>query len=333
MTITPSTHAAVKNGMRARILKLLDKEGLLTTDEIAQQLGQTVKQIRDNSNQARKEGLIESRIDDVTQRLGYKITPAGREWVKGLTALNQMPAATHKENLTVADEESTDEAPAIADKPAVEAPEPEAMFPKLTSGTSEESSEVDAYETAAWETQTSQRCGETCDCEGKKRALDLAHQTIELLRAECDEAKEEAYRQENLAMRKHADCEDAMREAYRQQGLVLQIKADLDILRSKRDDGTHEAERLRQQDMQIQDEPFSTVDLHARTEATSAPEEDRDLYVVFGASMPVPEIAGPTLENAQQQCISLAFDSGCDLTLYRLVPVGQTRTSVTFVSQ
>lgn len=62
-------------------------------------------------------------------------------------------------------------------------------------------------------------------------------------------------------------------------------------------------------------------------------EEDRDLYVVFGASMPVPEIAGPTLENAQQQCISLAFDSGCDLTLYRLVPVGQTRTSVTFVSQ
>ncbi len=63
------------------------------------------------------------------------------------------------------------------------------------------------------------------------------------------------------------------------------------------------------------------------------PEEDRDLYVVFGAAMPVPEIAGPTLENAQQQCISLAFDSGCDLTLYRLVPVGQTRTSVTFVSQ
>lgn len=220
MTITPSTHAAVKNGMRARILKLLDKEGLLTTDEIAQQLGQTVKQIRDNSNQARKEGLIESRIDDVTQRLGYKITPEGREWVMGLTALNQMPAATHKENLTVADEEFTDEAPSISDAPAIEASEQEAMFPNSISGTSEESSAV---------------------------ADDLAPDEAPAI---ADEA-----------------------------------------------------------------------------------EEDRDLYVVFGASMPVPEIAGPTLENAQQQCISLAFDSGCDLTLYRLVPVGQTRTSVTFVSQ
>ncbi len=39
------------------------------------------------------------------------------------------------------------------------------------------------------------------------------------------------------------------------------------------------------------------------------------------------------LENAQQQCISLAFDSGTDLTLYRLVTLRQTRTSVTFVSQ
>ena len=116
--------------------------------------------------------------------------------------------------------EATDEAPAIADEPAVEAPEPEAMFPKSISGTSEESSPV---------------------------ADDLAP-----------------------------------------------------------------------------DEAPAIAD---------APTEDRDLYVVFGAAMPVPEIAGPTLENAQQQCISLAFDSGCDLTLYRLVPVGQTRTSVTFVSQ
>ncbi len=64
-----------------------------------------------------------------------------------------------------------------------------------------------------------------------------------------------------------------------------------------------------------------------------APEEVRDFYVVFGAAMPVPEIAGPSLEDAQKQCISMAFDSCCDLTLYRLVPVGNTRTSVTFVSQ
>ncbi len=226
-----SPNPASPNGTRARILILLTKNGPMTTAEIAEALGLTPKQVRDNSNQARHENLIASGRDDVTGTLAYSITPAGRDWVKALlslgkplaqdmTMLPKAGAGTSEETSAVAADEAPDEAPAIADAPAVEAPEPEAMFPKSISGTSEESSPV---------------------------ADDLAPDEAPAI---ADEA-----------------------------------------------------------------------------------EEDRDLYVVFGASMPVPEIAGPTLENAQQQCISLAFDSGCDLTLYRLVPVGQTRTSVTFVSQ
>jgi len=185
-----SPNPASPNGTRARILILLTKNGPMTTAEIAEALGLTPKQVRDNSNQARHENLIASGRDDVTGTLAYSITPAGRDWVKALLSLGKQLA----QDMT--------------------------MLPKAGAGTSEETSPV---------------------------ADDLA-----------------------------------------------------------------------------QDEAPAIAD-----EA----EEDRDLYVVFGASMPVPEIAGPTLENAQQQCISLAFDSGCDLTLYRLVPVGQTRTSVTFVSQ
>ena len=44
-----------------------------------------------------------------------------------------------------------------------------------------------------------------------------------------------------------------------------------------------------------------------------------------------PELAGPTLSDAQQQAISLAYDCGADLQLYRLVPVGRTTTTVVFV--
>ena len=183
-----SPNPASPNGTRARILILLTKNGPMTTAEIAEALGLTPKQVRDNSNQARHEGLIASGRDDVTGTLAYSITPAGRDWVKALLSLGK-PLA---KDMT--------------------------MLPKADFGTSEESSAV----------------------------ADLA---------------------------------------------------------------PNEAPAI-----------------------ADAPEEDWDLYVVFGAAMPAPEIAGPTLENAQQQCISMAFDSGCDLTLYRLVPVGQTRTSVTFVS-
>ena len=213
MSITPNP--ASPNGTRARILTLLVKEGPLTTSEIAEHLGITAKQVRDNSNQARHEKLIQSGQDCVTGMLAYSITPSGREWVKSLRSIQSQsdePGKDPQKEIDEADEIVTpaDPVTAIDSKPETES----------TPGTSDESSAV---------------------------AVDV-----------------------------------------------------------------------------VPDESPEIAD---------ATEEDRDLYVVFGASMPVPEIAGPTLEDAQQQCISMAFDSGCDLTLYRLVPVGQTRTSVAFISQ
>lgn len=67
--------------------------------------------------------------------------------------------------------------------------------------------------------------------------------------------------------------------------------------------------------------------------AAPAPIEGADLslYAIFGATLANPEIAGPTLSDAQRQTISLAYDTGADLTLYRLVPIGETKTAVTFV--
>ena len=213
MSIKPNP--ALPHGTRAKILTLLAKEGPLTTSEIAEHLGITAKQVRDNSNQARHEKLIQSGQDCVTGMLAYSITPSGREWVKSLRSIQSQsdePGKDPQKEIDEADEIVTpaDPVTAIDSKPE----------PESNPGTSEEFSPV---------------------------AVDV-----------------------------------------------------------------------------VPDESPAIAD------ATAV---DRDLYVVFGASMPVPEIAGPTLDDAQQQCISMAFDSGCDLTLYRLVPVGQTRTSVTFVSQ
>ena len=50
-----SQNPASPNGTRARILILLTKNGPMTTAEIAEALGLTPKQVRDNSNQARYE--------------------------------------------------------------------------------------------------------------------------------------------------------------------------------------------------------------------------------------------------------------------------------------
>lgn len=61
------------------------------------------------------------------------------------------------------------------------------------------------------------------------------------------------------------------------------------------------------------------------------PDPEGPLYAIFGASLSNPELAGPTLSDAQQQAISLAYDCGADLQLYRLVPVGRTTTTVVFV--
>ncbi len=219
-----TTSKSSNNGARAKILRALLKQGMLTTKEISDETGLTSRQVIDNAHQARVAGLCKSGRDDVTRLMGYQITDAGRKWLE----TNTKPA-----------HETAIDSPATAEESSfVVAEKAPAIAPSATD----------------------------------KESLIVA-EPIEI-------------------------------------------------------DG-NDSERV-----PLDEQPESArPTIQAAAEEPSAAAEDRDLYVVFGASMPVPEIAGPTLENAQQQCISLAFDSGTDLTLYRLVPVGQTRTSVTFVSQ
>ena len=103
-----SPNPASPNGTRARILILLTKNGPMTTAEIAEALGLTPKQVRDNSNQARHEDLIASGRDDVTGTLAYSITPAGRDWVKALLSLGK-PLAQDMTMLPKADSGTFDE--------------------------------------------------------------------------------------------------------------------------------------------------------------------------------------------------------------------------------
>ena len=103
-----SPNPASPNGTRARILILLTKNGPMTTAEIAEALGLTPKQVRDNSNQARHENLIASGRDDVTGKLAYSITPAGRDWVKALLSLGK-PLAQDMTMLPKADSGTFDE--------------------------------------------------------------------------------------------------------------------------------------------------------------------------------------------------------------------------------
>ncbi|MBK8113580.1 MAG: winged helix-turn-helix transcriptional regulator [Candidatus Accumulibacter sp.] len=109
-----SPNPASPNGTRARILILLTKNGPMTTAEIAEALGLTPKQVRDNSNQARHENLIASGRDDVTGTLAYSITPAGRDWVKALLSLGK-PLAQDMTMLPKADSGTSEEASPDAD--------------------------------------------------------------------------------------------------------------------------------------------------------------------------------------------------------------------------
>lgn len=206
-----TTSKSINNGARAKILRALANNGMLTTNEISNETGLTQRQVIDNTSQARTAGLIKSGRDDITKLMGYQITDAGRKWLE----TNAKTPAVVQDSLTT--------------------PEP------VEIATAEESSVV----------------ADPIEIDGNDSEWVPLDEQPEITRP------------------------------------IIQ----------------------------------------AATEEPSVAAEDRDLYVVFGASLPVPEIAGPTLADAQQQCISLAFDSGTDLTLYRLVPVGQTRTSVTFVTQ
>lgn len=67
------------NGARAKIMRALIAEGMLTTAELATNTGLRPDQARDNAVQARKDGLVTSERDDVTGLVAYKITAKGRE--------------------------------------------------------------------------------------------------------------------------------------------------------------------------------------------------------------------------------------------------------------
>ena len=88
------------------------------------------------------------------------------------------------------------------------------------------------------------------------------------------------------------------------------------------------------------EEAIELVSIDPPEQDSSAPEpvetiepipDEGPLYAIYGSAMAYPELAGPTLSDAQQQAISLAYDCGADLQLYRLVPVGRTTTTVVFV--
>ena len=68
-----------QNGARAKLLRALAADGMLTVSELAEAAGLTDSQARDNANHAVKDGLVTKGRDDVTNSLAYKITPSGRE--------------------------------------------------------------------------------------------------------------------------------------------------------------------------------------------------------------------------------------------------------------
>lgn len=82
------------NGARAKILRALSDNGMLTVSEIAGEAGLTSKQVLDNANQARVSGLVKSGRDDITKLLGYQITEAGRKWLAANSKSTTKQSAT-----------------------------------------------------------------------------------------------------------------------------------------------------------------------------------------------------------------------------------------------
>lgn len=70
----------VHKGARAKIMKAILENGMLLTQELADNTGLTAKQARDNANAAKKDGLVETERDDVTGLLAYKLTTEGKKW-------------------------------------------------------------------------------------------------------------------------------------------------------------------------------------------------------------------------------------------------------------
>ncbi len=80
-----------QNGARAKILRALAAEGMLTVSEIAETAGLNADQARDNANHAAKDGLVTKGRDDITNSLAYKITPSGRDYLA-----ERCPKAEHE---------------------------------------------------------------------------------------------------------------------------------------------------------------------------------------------------------------------------------------------
>ena len=70
-----------QNGVRSKIMRALYTEGMLPITEVCDRCGLTAKQARDNLGAARNDGLVVGERDDVTQRLGFKLTSDGKKWV------------------------------------------------------------------------------------------------------------------------------------------------------------------------------------------------------------------------------------------------------------
>ena len=70
-----------QNGARAKLLRALAADGMLTVSELAEAAGLTDSQARDNANHAVNDGLVTKWRDYVTNSLAYKITAAGRAYL------------------------------------------------------------------------------------------------------------------------------------------------------------------------------------------------------------------------------------------------------------
>lgn len=70
-----------QNGARAKLLRALAADGMLTVSELAEAAGLTDSQARYNANHAVKDGLVTKGRDAATNSIAYKITAAGRAYL------------------------------------------------------------------------------------------------------------------------------------------------------------------------------------------------------------------------------------------------------------
>jgi hypothetical protein len=74
-------HDTSTNGARAKILRALRDNGMMTINEIVMESKLTAKQVQDNGCKARTSGLISSFRDEISQQMVYQITEAGCSWL------------------------------------------------------------------------------------------------------------------------------------------------------------------------------------------------------------------------------------------------------------